>query len=50
MVTAGTYRKLPHLQSSERMDFFLESLFRFADEFGWSLRAWAVLAHYVAGR
>jgi putative transposase len=51
MVTAGTYRKLPHLQSSERMDFFLESLFRFADEFGWSLRAWAVLAnhyHFIA--
>jgi putative transposase len=51
IVTAGTYRKLPHLTSPVRLDFFQESLFDCANEFGWKLRAWAVLAnhyHFVA--
>lgn len=51
MVTAGTYQKQPHLNSAPRLDFFLKSLFRYADEFHWLLRAWAVLAnhyHFVA--
>src|SRR4051794_39877122 len=46
MVTAGTYQKSPHLNCPERLDFFLESLFQYAQEFGWSLRAWAVLANH----
>ena len=46
MVTAGIYQKLPHLNSSERLDFFAESLFRYAEEFGWSLRAWAILSNH----
>src|SRR5215471_21236135 len=51
MVTAGTYRKLSHLSSPERLDFFQQALFLYATEFGWDLRAWAVLAnhyHFVA--
>ena len=51
MVTAGTYQKLPHLNTPARLDFFLQSLFTYAEEFGWSLRAWAVLAnhyHFIA--
>ena len=51
MVTAGTYQKLSHLNSPERLSFFVESLFTYAEEFQWSLRAWAVLAnhyHFVA--
>jgi hypothetical protein len=39
------------LNTPERLDFFLESLFTHAAEFGWELRAWAVLAnhyHFVA--
>jgi putative transposase len=51
IVTAGTYQKLAHLNSPAKRDFFQESLFRYADEFGWNLRAWAVLAnhyHFVA--
>jgi len=51
MVTAGTAQKLPHLNTSARLDFFLASLFARALEFGWELRAWAVLAshyHFVA--
>jgi putative transposase len=46
MVTAGTYRKLPYLNSPARLDYFLESLFEYAGEFEWSLRAWAVLANH----
>jgi putative transposase len=51
IVTTGTYCKLPHLSSPSRLDFFQDSLFRYASEFSWDLRAWAVLAnhyHFVA--
>ncbi len=51
MVTAGTYEKRPQLNSPARLDFFLDSLFRYAGEFRWSLRAWSVLAnhyHFIA--
>ncbi len=51
MVTAGTYLKRPHLNSPMRLDFFLQSLFARAGEFGWDLRAWSVLAnhyHFIA--
>jgi len=51
MVTAGTYRKLSHLNTPERREFFLNSLFARAAEFKWDLKAWAVLSnhyHFVA--
>jgi len=51
IVTAGTYKKLPHLSSVERLDFFQETLFQYAREFSWDLRAWAVLSnhyHFIA--
>ena len=51
IVTAGTYRKVPHLNSPQRLDFVQTSLFAYAKEFGWNLRAWAVLTnhyHFVA--
>jgi len=51
IITAGTYQKLPHLNSPARLDFFQNSLFQYAAEFGWNIRAWAVLAnhyHFVA--
>jgi hypothetical protein len=50
MITAGTYEKLPHLSSPLRLDF-LRSLFDYAGEFEWNLRAWALLPnhyHFVA--
>jgi putative transposase len=46
MVTAGTYHKQHHLGTPERRDFFLHSLFAHAEEFGWKLHAWAVLANH----
>jgi putative transposase len=39
------------LNSPVRLDFFQESLFEYANELGWHLRAWVVLAnhyHFVA--
>jgi putative transposase len=51
IVTVSTYRKLPHLNSPLRLDFFQDCLFKCASEFGWKLRAWAVFAnhyHFVA--
>jgi putative transposase len=46
MVTAGTYRNLPHLSTPDRRTFFLETLFRTAEEFGWGLQAWAVMSNH----
>jgi len=46
MVTNGTYLKLPHLNTPQRLDFFLASLLAGAVEFGWELRAWAVLSNH----
>lgn len=51
MVTAGTYQKLPHWNTPQRLDFLLEALFARATEFGWQLQAWAVLSnhyHFIA--
>ncbi len=51
MVSAGTYLKQRILTAPEKRDFFMESLFDVANEFGWSLQAWAVLSnhyHFVA--
>jgi len=51
MVTAGTRHKTPHLNSAERLDYFAKMLFAQADEFGWRLLAWAILAnhyHFIA--
>lgn len=52
MVTVGTYRKLPHWNSPERLDFLLAALHDCAAEFGWTLQAWALLTnhyHFIAG-
>ena len=46
MITAGTYQKLPHLHSAMRLDFFVGSLFDYATDFEWNLRAWAVLSNH----
>jgi putative transposase len=46
MVTAGTYQKQPHLGTPGRRDYFLETLFARAAEFGWLLQAWAVLSNH----
>jgi|MudIll2142460700_1097286.scaffolds.fasta_scaffold235469_2 putative transposase len=51
MVTAGTYRKQAHLNTAERRDYFVETLFARAAEFGWMLHAWAVFSnqqHFIA--
>ncbi len=51
MVTAGTYGKLRHLGTSERLELMMCALFGLADEYAWELQAWAVMAnhyHFVA--
>ena len=51
MVTSGTYKKISHLHSSERLEIALQMLFQYSAEFGWSLQAWAVMSnhyHFVA--
>ena len=46
LVTAGTFRKCRHLGSPERLDFFLDAIFKTAAEFDLQLRAWAVLSNH----
>jgi putative transposase len=51
MVTAGTSRKAPHLHNPDRLEYFQERLFAVADEFSWTLQAWAIFAnhyHFIA--
>jgi len=51
MVTAGTYGKIPYLNTPARLDLGLDMLFRFAAEFCWKLQAWAIMSnhyHFVA--
>ncbi len=51
MVTASTYRKQPLLNTIERRDYFLATFFACAEEFGWTLHAWALLPnhyHFIA--
>ncbi len=47
MVTAATYKHVPHLASPARKTLFLRTLWAVAQEFGWQLHAWVVLnEHY----
>ena len=46
MVTGGTYRKAPFLDTPEKLDMFLDALFRVAEEFAWKLQAWAIMANH----
>ena len=51
IVTAGTFKKLNYLNTPQRLDLVLESLFSVTEEFGWKLHAWAILVnhyHFVA--
>jgi putative transposase len=51
MVTCGTYSKVHHFLSAERLQFLCDALLRSAAEFGWNLQAWAVFSnhyHFVA--
>lgn len=46
MVTAGTYQKIQHFNTPERLRLLHDKLHAFADEYGWQLHAWAVLANH----
>ncbi|MFO7958456.1 MAG: transposase [Candidatus Brocadiia bacterium] len=51
MVTAGTYRKLPHFRGDARLRQLQQALFEVTDAYGWGLQAWAVFAnhyHFIA--
>jgi len=51
MVTAGTYRKRHILSAPEKLSLVRDRLRELAPEYGWDLRAWAVLSnhyHFVA--
>ena len=50
-VTASTYRKTHHFRVPKRLDVLQRGLLRLADEFYWSLEAWAIFSnhyHFVA--
>lgn len=46
MVTAGTYGKERHISTPERLDFVTDKLMEHAEQYGWHLQAWAVMANH----
>jgi putative transposase len=46
MVTASTYGKAHHFGSRKRLRHLTEKLLEIADENGWKLEAWAVMANH----
>jgi putative transposase len=45
-LTARTYAQIHHLHSPERRDWFQETLFGLAKDYGWKLEAWAILSNH----
>ena len=45
-VTARTAEQRDLLGTPERRDWFLATLFRLSDQYGWTLEAWAVLSNH----
>ena len=51
MVTAGVYQKQHLLNTPEKLTLTRDMLFKYAEESGWKLQAWAIMAnhyHFVA--
>jgi len=51
MVTAGTYQKIHFFNTPERLEMLMSRLFECVNEFGWQLRAWAIMInhyHFIA--
>lgn len=51
IVTCGTYLKVHHLRTANRLTLVRSRLFEYAEELGWELQAWSVLSnhyHFVA--
>jgi putative transposase len=45
-VTAGTYLKQHYFRTAKRLRFLNQLLFAKADQFGWSLEAWALFSNH----
>ena len=51
MVTAGTYNKLLHFNTPDRLQYLHDSLLSLAEQYQWELQAWAILSnhyHFIA--
>jgi putative transposase len=51
MITCGTYQKLHHLNTPERLDMFTSRFLSCIHEADWELHAWAILSnhyHFIA--
>ena len=51
MVTCGTYLRLHHFRSTERLNFLCDTLLSIASKYHWDLQAWAIFSnhyHFVA--
>ncbi len=46
MITAGTYGKVHHFSTSDRLEYLTSKLFEYAGRFDWNLQAWAVMANH----
>jgi putative transposase len=51
MVTASTYRKLAHINTSSKKLFTCDTILKMTHKYGWTIEAWCVLSnhyHFVA--
>ena len=51
MISAGTYLKLRHFRTPERLTLLHDALLDLAEQYGWELQAWAIMGnhyHFVA--
>jgi putative transposase len=46
MLTAGTYKKIPYLNTARRLELVMRRLFACSEEFDWELHAWAILSNH----
>lgn len=46
MITTGTFNKVLHFHTPERIQFLHDTLLNLAKEYRWNLQAWAVLANH----
>jgi putative transposase len=46
MVTSGTYGKVFHFSTPERLDFLTSKLLEYAERYGWKLQAWSVMSNH----
>ena len=46
IVTAGTYQKIHHFNTNDRLEFLQDNLLKLSENFNWKLLSWAIFANH----